>query len=252
MATGRPGRATRRKASKRPPNGQGRTLRAPGETAPSPGYHHGDLRKALLAATDALLTQAGLEGFTLREVARRAGVSHGAPAHHFGDVRGLLSAYAAEGFGQLAQAMAQRRAMAPPLPLDQLVATGLAYVEYAIAHRARFQLMFRSDRLDPECAPLDESGGHAYGHLVDCIARLDPGTDPDAEARRRQKTALAWSIVHGYATLMLENEDFACHAGGEPARALAMAESLLRSASPAFEMQGPPRPRPGRQRPARG
>lgn len=64
-------------------------------------YHHGALRDALLAAAESVLNESGLEGFTLRECARRAGVSHGAPAHHFGDARGLLSAFAAQSFDQL-------------------------------------------------------------------------------------------------------------------------------------------------------
>ena len=66
-------------------------------------YHHGDLRRALLDATEALLLESGLETFSLRECARRAGVSHGAPAHHFGDVRGLLTAFATVGFERLVQ-----------------------------------------------------------------------------------------------------------------------------------------------------
>jgi AcrR family transcriptional regulator len=204
------------------------------EDPAAPGYHHGDLRRVLLAATDALLTEAGLEGFTLREVARRAGVSHGAPAHHFGDMRGLLSAYAAEGFAQLAAAMAHRRAAASARPVDQLIATGIAYVDYALAHRARFQLMFRSDRLDPDCMKLAEAGDLAYSHLVDCIARIDPGSDADAVARRRRKSALAWSLVHGYATLMIDNRAFAAHAHGNRVQALAMVQTLLTCAHPAF------------------
>src|SRR5690606_5659937 len=75
-------------------------------------YHHGDLRRALLTATEELLEAEGLEGFTLREVARRAGVSHGAPAHHFGDVRGLLSEFTAQSFEQLSATMRRRRARA--------------------------------------------------------------------------------------------------------------------------------------------
>lgn len=224
-----------------------RARRARASTTAPPAYHHGDLRNALLAATDALLTEAGLEGFTLREVARRAGVSHGAPAHHFGDVRGLLSAYSAEGFAQLATAMAQRSAAAPPAPIEQLIAGGVAYVDYALTHRARFQLMFRSDRLDWTSAELAEAGDRAYGQLVESIARIDPGTDADADLRRQRKIALAWSMVHGYATLMLDNRQFAAHAHGDRARALATVESMLRSAQPAFETRAsanPPRPSP--------
>jgi AcrR family transcriptional regulator len=181
-----------------------------------------------------VLTESGLEVFTLREVARRAGVSHGAPAHHFGDVRGLLSAYATEGFAQLAAAMAERRAAAPPHALDQLIAAGIAYVDYALAHRARFQLMFRSDRLDWTHPELADAGDHAYGQLVETIALVDPGTDASAVARRARKIALAWSMVHGYATLMLDNRAFAAHAHGDRARALAMMEAMLVSARPAF------------------
>jgi AcrR family transcriptional regulator len=219
--------AQRRKTPRRAARGH-----APGTAQPA--YHHGDLRNALLAATDALLSEAGLEKFTLREVARRAGVSHGAPAHHFGDVSGLLSAYTAEGFAQLAAAMADRRAAASPPPLEQLIATGLAYVDYALAHRARFQLMFRSDRLDPESEQLEKAGAAAYGHLVDCVAALDPGDGPDADARRLRTTVLAWSVVHGYATLMLDNRHFAAHARGDRATALAMVEAMLRSMQTGF------------------
>ncbi len=200
---------------------------------PPPSYHHGDLANALLAATEALLDEAGVEGFTLREVARRAGVSHGAPAHHFGDVRGLLSAFTAQSFGQLAEAMAQRRAATSIDPFEQLVATGVAYIDYALTHRARFQLMFRSDRLDADHPALVECGGQAYGHLVDCIAAIDTSNDRDAAMRRQQKTALAWSMVHGYATLLLDNREFAAEIGGR-AHALALADAMVRRSRSAF------------------
>jgi AcrR family transcriptional regulator len=199
----------------------------------APAYHHGDLRNALLAATESLLNEAGLEGFTLREVARRAGVSHGAPAHHFGDVRGLLSEFTAESFAQMADAMAARRAASAPAAFDQLVSTGVAYVDYALSHRARFQLMFRSDRLDPGNPNLIEAGGRSYGHLLDCITELarENGTPADHLAG---PTALAWSIVHGFATLMLENGQFAAQAGGDHRHALAMVEAMLALSRPAF------------------
>lgn len=241
--------ATRRPARAKAPGATRAGAAAPGEAArgtarsgartappaaPTPGsYHHGDLANALLAATESLLDEAGVEGFTLREVARRAGVSHGAPAHHFGDVRGLLSAFTAQSFGQLAEAMAARRAASMIDPFEQLVATGLAYVEYAVTHRARFQLMFRTDRLDPDHAALVECGGQAYGHLVDCIAAIDTGSGREAQARRQQKTALAWSIVHGYATLLLDNREFAAGLGSR-AQALALLEAMLRRSREAF------------------
>src|SRR5690606_11896290 len=156
------------------PGQSARRERKASASAPRAGgaYHHGDLRRALLAATEELLEGAGVEGFTLREVARRAGVSHGAPAHHFGDVRGLLSEFTAESFEQLSATMRRRRARASDAAFDQLTASGIGYVEYALTHRARFQLMFRSGMLDLERASLVEAAGDAFGQLVECIRRV--------------------------------------------------------------------------------
>jgi AcrR family transcriptional regulator len=198
-------------------------------------YHHGDLHRALLAATEALVETAGVEGFTLREVARRAGVSHGAPAHHFGDVRGLLSEFTAESFAQLAAAMRQRRERAGTASFDQLVATGVGYVDYALAHRARFQLMFRSERLDRSRASLAAAGAEAYGQLAECIAGVsrEAGASP---ALDDEKVALAWSIVHGFATLMIDNTKFAQRVGGRSAaRAIEVLARLIEASRPAFE-----------------
>jgi AcrR family transcriptional regulator len=203
----------------------------------SPSYHHGDLRNALLSATEALLNETGLEGFTLREVARRAGVSHGAPAHHFGDAKGLLSEFTADSFTQLAAAMAAHRVRAEPRGFEQLVATGVGYIDYALGHRARFQLMFRSDRLDHANPRLADSAGRAYAHLVDCIAAI--GREIKApQYRLAEKTALAWSLVHGFSNLMIDNRNFAAQAEGDVSRALLMAEAMLMLSRPAFEEAG--------------
>lgn len=197
-------------------------------------YHHGDLRQALLRATEGLLESAGLERFTLREVARRAGVSHGAPAHHFGDVRGLLSEFTAQSFNDMADAMARHRERAGADAFEQLVASGMGYVEYALAHRARFQLMFRSDRLDATRESLIEAGAKAYGHLVQCITRINAEAGaPDHMIQ--QKTALAWSMVHGFATLSIDNARFAEQVDNDPARAVAMLREMLVLSRSAFE-----------------
>src|SRR5262245_25197161 len=110
--------------------------RASRKAKPAGSYHHPDLKAALLEAAASVLEDYGLVGFTLRECARRAGVSHGAPAHHFGDVRGLLSAFTAESFAQLEALTLEYRSKAPQDGFSQLVANGLAYVDYALAHRA--------------------------------------------------------------------------------------------------------------------
>ena len=107
------------------------------------GYHHGDLRHALIEATESLLAERGPESFSLREVARRAGVSPAAPAHHFGDASGLLTAVAALGFDALAQALRAAETRGGRDPLKRLREQGVGYVEFATRHPARFRLMFR-------------------------------------------------------------------------------------------------------------
>lgn len=168
-------------------------------------YHHGDLRQALLDAAQSLLDERGLEGFTLRECARRAGVSHAAPAHHFGDATGLLTAFAAAGFRQLSAMMQAYRDKAAASPQAQLRAVGLAYIDFAIGHRAQFQLMFRYDRLSPGDAGLEQAGSEAAGHLSTTLAGAlaERGLDGQGQDFER-RLLLAWSAVHGFATLLLE------------------------------------------------
>jgi AcrR family transcriptional regulator len=172
-----------------------------------PAYHHGDLRAALVAAAEAILREEGVEAFTLRECARRAGVSHAAPAHHFGDARGLLSACAAAGFERLADAIEKDVARAGPGAdaVARLRAGSLAYIEFALRHRALFQLMFRRDRLDPQDEALQRAGrrtGDTLRLAIDDLMR--ERRLPAAERERR--ILLAWSLMHGYATLVVEDQ----------------------------------------------
>lgn len=171
----------------------------------SAGYHHGGLREALLEAAAAVLLEQGVERFTLRECARRAGVSHAAPAHHFGDVRGLLTAFATLGFERMTALMQARRAAAAPEPAAQLRAVGEAYLEFALANRAHFQLMFRNDRLKRDDPALQAAGAAAFEELRASLAeyvRARGGGEADLSAR----LLLAWSVVHGFATLLLEDQ----------------------------------------------
>lgn len=168
-------------------------------------YHHGDLRAALLRACGELLAERGVEGFTLRECARRAGVSHGAPAHHFGDAAGMLTAYAAEGFARMTELMREYQAKAEASGASALKASGLAYIDFAVANRAQFQLMFRSDRIradDPELTAAAEASFQVlFGAAREAAPRAagDPGQIND-------RMLLAWSVVHGFSTLVLEGQ----------------------------------------------
>src|SRR3954453_9835907 len=98
----------------------------------SAAYHHGDLRQAVLQKAGEILEKEGLDALSLRELARRAGVSHNAPYRHFPDRESLLAALVEEGFQMLVDALAQR-------PQREL---GEAYVDFALSHAQRFRLMF--------------------------------------------------------------------------------------------------------------
>src|SRR3954467_3060825 len=101
-------------------------------------YHHGNLRRVLLDCAIAAIAERGAAALSLRDVARRAGVSHAAPAHHFGDKAGVLTAIAIEGF--------EGRAAAPRAAADaggDIVDGGLAWIRFAIDHPAHYEVMFR-------------------------------------------------------------------------------------------------------------
>ncbi|MPZ66044.1 MAG: TetR family transcriptional regulator [Pseudonocardiaceae bacterium] len=158
-------------------------------------YHHGDLRQAVLAAAVAAITEAGTAGVSLRELARRAGVSHAAPAHHFGDKAGLLTAVAAEGYDLLANALtdAQQRT-------GSFREVGVAYVRFAIEHRAHFEVMYRPDLYHADDPVVRAARGRAADALYSGIGSL-----PDGRAGQdvRLVGVAAWSLVHGFATLWL-------------------------------------------------
>lgn len=154
-------------------------------------YHHGDLRAALLAAGEEELTEKGVEGFSLRSVAKRAGVSHAAPAHHFGDTNGLLTALAAEGFTHFQDTLDAREVGAVD-DRDRAVRAGFGYLEFAIARPALFRLIFSSARPDFASADLSKAAGRAYDHLVGLVAVLGGG-DADVLA--------LWATSHGIADL---------------------------------------------------
>jgi AcrR family transcriptional regulator len=162
-------------------------------------YHHGDLRQALLQAAEEELKEKGIEGFTLRGCAKRAGVSHAAPAHHFRDADALLTALAAVAYARLTAAMAARSAKAKEDAADQLVAIGLGYIDFATAEPALFKLMFSSDKPDFSDPVLGEAAAAAYTALVRAVCAAKGTSDEDAAA---PDIAAAWAMVHGIAELV--------------------------------------------------
>lgn len=165
-------------------------------------YHHGDLREALLVAAEQELKEKGVEGFTLRGCARRAGVSHAAPAHHFRDADALLTALAGVGFRRFTDAMEARRPRASADDRERLVALGLGYIDFATAEPALFRLMFASGRPDFDDPELQRIASGALGTLVEAVGAVRGG-DPWSDKAAMLDVAAAWSMVHGIADLAL-------------------------------------------------
>ena len=166
-------------------------------------YHHGDLRPALLLAVRELIAEHGIESLSLRECARRAGVSWSAPGHHFGDKTGMLTAFAIEGFAALTAHMEKRRDAAATL-LEAAAAVGAGYLEFALKFPEYFRVMFRAELLNERDAAYQAASSKAFGVLESSIRACQPAQGINEDAHSHQRCLLAWSVVHGFATLVLE------------------------------------------------
>ncbi len=158
-------------------------------------YHHGNLPRTIISAALDVIAESGPSALSLRDLARRAGVSHAAPAHHFGDRAGLLTAVAVQGFGLLADALADAQQQT-----GDFLEVGVAYVGFAVGHPAHFSVMFRPELYradDPELIEAKARAGQSlYGGAAPfAVGETGPGSQEAALA--------AWSLVHGFATLWL-------------------------------------------------
>ncbi len=161
-------------------------------------YHHGNLREALLTSAREIVLVEGTRALTVRELARRAGVSHSAPAHHFGDRSGILAALATRGFEGLARAM-EAEAKGAPDPEAHLSSLGLGYLRFALEEPALMEVMFHEEAADALRFPaLVEARGRAYQLLVEGVRAVVP---EEAEAIQADIALAAWSLVHGFAAL---------------------------------------------------
>jgi AcrR family transcriptional regulator len=131
----------------------------------------------------------------MRDLARRAGVSHAAPTHHFGDKKGLLTALSTEGFDQLAEALRESRAVT-----GSFLELGVTYVRFATTHRAHFEVMWRPDLCHEDDPALAAARERASDALYAGVAELPDG---HGGADVRESGLAAWSLAHGFATLWL-------------------------------------------------
>lgn len=170
-------------------------------------YHHGDLRQALIQAALELTTEKDLASLSLREVARRVGVSHTSSYRHFTDKDALLAAVAQAGFQTLHQVLETAMQQAPSEPLKQLQATGVAYIDFALEHSAHYHLMFgaygaNSAQQHPE---LEQTATQAFMVIVRIVE-----TGQQAGVIRQgdpiQLAQAAWSMSHGFVMLLMDGQ----------------------------------------------
>jgi AcrR family transcriptional regulator len=183
-------------------------------------YHHGALRDALIAAARDLIEERGVDAFSLRETARRAGVSPAAPAHHFDGTRGLLTAVAAGAFRDFGDALAAADGSARGRTA-RIRAQGLAYVRFALDHPARFDLMWRRGLIDGDDPDLKAVADRAFLILDRAARGAEEATHGSADVELAPSIA-AWSLVHGFARLAMEGAF-----GTEPDAAERAAETML-------------------------
>ncbi|HTJ81521.1 MAG TPA: WHG domain-containing protein [Polyangiaceae bacterium] len=178
----------------------GAMARPKAEPAEKSGYHHKNLRRALLDGALALFAERGTLDFTLRELARAAGVTHNAPYRHFESKTDLLVALRAEGFALLTEAEQAALRRAGDSPRDKIKALGEAYVGFALAHPHHFRLVLHDPRGDERGArdPAQES----YRLLESAIEEAQRAGQARRDMTARELALAAWAIVHGVATLL--------------------------------------------------
>ncbi|WP_406633306.1 TetR/AcrR family transcriptional regulator [Amycolatopsis sp. WGS_07] len=164
-------------------------------TSAKDGYHHGDLRAALLTAAMQMLEQG--EQFSLRAVARKAGVSPTAPYRHFADRDALESALAAQGLRDLKADLAKDDAL--PTTVAELAELGVAYVDFALRRPALFRLMFGS-----ACDDTNDDRVRAAAEVHEVLAHAVATVFPDADLAAL--TTAGWGLVHGLASLHLDGK----------------------------------------------
>jgi AcrR family transcriptional regulator len=215
------------------------TIIEDGETQPGrPGYHHGDLRQGMIEAAEAVLAEKGAAGFTLRECARRAGVSPAAPAHHFGNLAGLLTAIATLGFDGLSEAMEAAATAATAAGRNRLAAICDAYLATALSRPGRFRVVFGLRSLNKHDQAFLQASARAFGILVR-ETRAELGTDRNDDLFSRLPSSFAddpnlpeillvWSVTHGFSTLLLDGQiDFLTPAGGRDAMLALYSQRLV-------------------------
>jgi AcrR family transcriptional regulator len=166
-----------------------------------PTYHHGNLKQSLINAAVTLIGEVGPRGFTLREVARRAKVSHNAPYRHFRDKEDLLAAVGIQGFKRLTRAM-KRAAKTGFTPEERLRLCGRGYVGFALRWPQHFQVMFDLPSDQDRHAEYGAAGKEAFATLLNIIIECQQ-SGALAKGDSQNVSFIMWSMVHGIAKLAI-------------------------------------------------
>ncbi len=166
-------------------------------------YHHGDLRRTVIETALAMLNEEKGWQFTLREVARRAGVSHAAPYKHFQDKAALLAEMALIGFDQLRQALMSAKPRKPKSLRDEFLAMARAYVRFGTSNPALYRLMFGAEAGKAQDVHLNERALAAFGVVIELLGRGQTVGILRKRDVRGQATA-CWAQLHGLTLLTID------------------------------------------------
>jgi AcrR family transcriptional regulator len=217
-----------------------------GQTKKGDGYHHGDLRRALIQAGRQVLVERGVDALGLREVARRAEVSPAAPYHHFANKAELVRAIVEDGFETFTQALRAGAAARGASAIERLSGMGLAYVQFAVANPDLFRLLFRPELRDTggntaSAEAMAKAGLSAYHTFLDCVeATIEEGS---VRGSLDDVAIATLSSVHGLATLLVDGPiDFSSRSADQQARVVlrALGEGI---AIPSQPRKGEPTPK---------
>lgn len=170
-------------------------------------YHHGNLKAALIEKALEIIKEEGVAALSLRKAARRVGVSHAAPAHHFGDLSGLLGAVSRKGFELLLQKMDNvEKEIFSSDPMGLLKRVCLSYINFALEHTCYFKVMYNS-RLTEDAArrELDQGNQKVYRRLANCVMKCQKSGSIKA-GNPMHMGIFVWTSIHGYATLAVDGQ----------------------------------------------
>lgn len=185
-------------------------------------YHHGDLCNALLATAAQVIEEEGVAALKMRDVTRRLGVSHGAPANHFKDKTDLLVALGVQGFECLTEQQRRARERKHATPMAALNAIGIAYVEFARDNPAHFEVMFQRGLLNQPA--LAQAAAACFQQLLETIGAVGSERAGAGTGKRRDLMALgSWALVHGLAMLHVQR----ILPGGPDADVVAITERVI-------------------------